>query len=217
VRADAWLAERLGRPAFTLGDGDEPRAPGFYQARVDCADLGRLHALEAAGFRVVDVNVTLRREPGPIAASSAVQVATAEPSQRTAVLEIATRDYGVSRFHMDPEIPDATAATIKRDWAEAVLDGRRGERMLVAVAADRVVGFLAVLAAPAARTIDLLAVRTDARRTGAGRALVAALLAGTDRPVQTGTQVANVAAVAFYERLGFETVASQYVLHLHRA
>jgi hypothetical protein len=56
VHADDWLAERLGRAAHTLEDGDDPArlAPGFYQAKVGCDDVARVHALEDAGFRVVD-------------------------------------------------------------------------------------------------------------------------------------------------------------------
>jgi ribosomal protein S18 acetylase RimI-like enzyme len=83
--------------------------------------------------------------------------------------------------------------------------------------AGAVVGFLAVLARAEARVVDLVAVRAGARRAGAGRALVAALLAGSDRPVEAGTQAANTGAVRFYERLGFVTVGARYVLHLHRA
>jgi ribosomal protein S18 acetylase RimI-like enzyme len=213
VRPDAWLAERLGRPAFTLGEGDDPGAlpgPGFYQAKVPGADVARVHALEAAGFRVVDVNVTLRRAPGPLTAPDGVSVADARPGQRAAVLEIATRHFGVSRFHMDPAIPDAVASAIKRDWAAAVLDGERGDRMLVAEAGGAVAGFLAL----AADVIDLIAVRTPGRSAGAGRALVAAV---ADRELTVGTQIANTGALRFYERLGFTTVDTRYVLHLHRA
>jgi ribosomal protein S18 acetylase RimI-like enzyme len=214
VRADPWLGERLGRPAFTLEEGDDPRAlrgPGFYQAKVGGTDVERVQTLEDAGFRLVDVNVTLRRAAGALSAPDGVAVAAARPEQREAVLEIAADHFGVSRFHMDPAIPAATASAIKRDWAAAVLDGQRGEGMLVAAAGEAVVGFLALAAGPA---IDLVAVRTEARRVGAGRALVAAV---ADRELTVGTQVANTGALRFYERLGFTTVGIRYVLHLHRA
>jgi ribosomal protein S18 acetylase RimI-like enzyme len=214
VREDAWLGARLGRPAFTVEDEDAPEAaqrPGFYQAKVDCDDVERVGALEGAGFRVIDVNVTLRREAGPLAAAPAVRVAGARVEQRDAVLEIATGHFGVSRFHLDPAIEEATARALKRDWAAAVLDGRRGEGMLVAEVAGAVVGFMALLAGP---VIDLIAVRADARRAGAGRALVAAI---ADRTVTVGTQIANIGALRFYERLGFSAISTRYVLHLHRS
>ena len=66
-----------------------------------------------------------------------------------------------------------------------------------------------------ARVIDLIAVHPSARRSGAGRALVTHLLATSDRPVEAGTQVANVPALGFYGELGFRAVEARYVLHRH--
>jgi ribosomal protein S18 acetylase RimI-like enzyme len=212
MREDGWLGERLGRPAFMLDDGDGPHvadAPGFYQAKVDCADVERVHALEHAEFRVVDVNVTLRRDPGPLSAPAGVAVSVPRRDERAAVLEIAERDFTFSRFHLDPEIPDATAAGIKRDWSAALFDGERGERLLVARSGGAVIGFLGLLAGP---VIELVAVRAAARRMGAGRALVAAC---ADDDLTVGTQVANTEALRFYERLGFTAAGSRYVLHRH--
>ena len=214
MREDVWLGERLGRPAFTLDDADDPSATvgaGFYQAKVACEAVGRVHALEAAGFRVVDVGVTLRREPAPLAGPEAIEVSGPHASERAAVLEIAEQGFSRSRFHLDPEIGADTAAAIKRDWGAALFDGARGERLLVARSAGAVVGFIGLLAGP---VIDLIAVRANARGRGAGRALVAEC---ADARVTVGTQVANTGALRFYERLGFETVAATYVLHLHRA
>ena len=218
MREDAWLAARLGRPCFTVEDGDAPppgAGPAFHQARVPSADLARVHALEDAGFRVVDVNLTLRRDPGRVDAPAGVAVREARPGDREAILSIAERDLDVSRFHMDPAIADDAARRIKRDWAAAVLDGERGEGMLAAEAAGRVVGFLAVLARAESRAIDLVAVARDARLAGAGRALVASLLGTSDRVVEVGTQAANAVALRFYERLGFTVCDSHYVLHRH--
>jgi ribosomal protein S18 acetylase RimI-like enzyme len=223
VRDDAWLAERLGRPVLTFEPGDDPagvaraaarRAPAFAQAKVATADVATTAALEDAGFRVVDVNVTLSRPGGGVAMPA--DVGAAVEADREVVLEIAGRHYDVSRFHRDPAIPARTANAIKRDWAAAYLDGRRGERMLVVRRAGRAVGFLAVLApSPEVRVIDLVAVHPEARGAGAGRALVEALLSGSDGRVDVGTQIANTVALRFYERLGFRVSDTRYVLHLH--
>ncbi len=165
MRADDWLGERLGRPAHTLeaGDGAHGLASGFYQAKVDCEDIPRVRALENAGFRVVDVNLTLRREPGQFDAPGPVSVA--RPAHRAAVMEIAEHGFATSRFHLDPEIPAAAAAAIKRDWAAALCDGERGETLLVAEAGGAATGFLALLEGS---VIDLIAVRADARRVRRG-------------------------------------------------
>jgi ribosomal protein S18 acetylase RimI-like enzyme len=218
VREDGWLSERLGRPCLIVDDSDDPsQVPreGFQQAKVPASAVGRVHALEAAGFRVVDVNVTVRRERGELPAPSGVEVGDALAEDHGPILEIAAHHYDVSRFHLDPAIDADIAARVKRDWTAAVLAGERGERMLAARIDGRPVGFLAVVARDDAHVIDLLAVHADARRSGAGRALVTHLLGASDRPVEAGTQVANVTALQFYGALGFRAVDVRYVLHRH--
>ena len=223
MREDTWLAERLARPVLTFEAGDDPaeiarataeRAPAFAQAKIATADVATAVALQDAGFRVVDVSVTLSRRAGM--ADAPEDVCDAREADRNAVLEIAGRHYDVSRFHHDAAIPRSAANAIKRDWAAAYLDGQRGERLLVVRRDSRPIGFLAVLASsPGVRVIDLVVVHPDARGAGAGRALVEALLACGDGRVDVGTQIANTGALRFYERLGFIVCETRYVLHLH--
>lgn len=221
MRDDPWLAERLGRPAFTVeaddGPGVAPASPAFLQTRVPSADTQRVAALERAGWSVIDVTVTLAREPGPLDGGVAWTVAPARGSETEALLAIAERDYTVSRFHLDPLIPDSIAGRVKRDWLAACLDGKRGEGVLAALdASGSPAGFLAVLETENASVIDLVAVSAAARGAGAGRALVAHLVTSADHTVQVGTQIANVGALRFYEELGFRTRETRYVLHCHR-
>lgn len=217
---DRWLAHRLGRPAFTVEAGDEAQdfvgaGPGFYQAKVEAANVRRVNELEAAGFRVVDVNVTLTRPAASLSGEPACSVVPARAHQRGALLEMAANDYTVSRFHLDPRMPAAVASAIKRDWVAAYLDGDRGEELLVAELEDRPIGFLAALASPDGhRVIDLIAVASNARCAGAGRTLVGRL-AAYGAPIDVGTQISNVAALRFYERLNFRVRQARYVLHRH--
>src|SRR3954452_14959337 len=115
MHEDAWLAARLGRPCFTLDDDDDP-APlsgaGFWQAKVEARDVARGTALEDAGLRVIDVNVTLRREPAVVEAARACDVGPAHADEHDAVVAIARADYDVSRFHLDPQIPGELAAAL---------------------------------------------------------------------------------------------------------
>ena len=222
MREDSWLAERLEMPVLTFEAGDDPaavaraaseRAPAFAQAKVACDDVSTAGALQDAGFRVVDVNVSLscRTRPG-----APGDVDEAGEADRDAVLDLAERHFTVSRFHRDPAIPDATAGAIKRDWAAAYFDGQRGERLLVTRREGRPIGFLGILA-PAAgvRVIDIVAVDGAQRGSRAGSALVEALLTSFDGRVDVGTQIANTGALRFYERLGFLVTDTRYVLHLH--
>lgn len=218
MREDPWLAERLGRRVITLEDGDAPDVTdaGFFQTRVATSDVARVAALERAGWSVVDVTVTLSRDPGIEPCSPAWSVGPPAAGDREVLLAIARDDYDVSRFHLDPWFPDAIARRIKQDWLAACLDGERGDRVLVVAGDDGPEGFLAVMRRPAAQVIDLVAVRAAARGTGAGRALVAHLLAESAETIEVGTQIANVAALRFYEALGFRARETRYVLHCHR-
>jgi ribosomal protein S18 acetylase RimI-like enzyme len=223
VVEDAWLAERLTVPVLTFEAGDDPaavaraaaeRAPAFAQAKVPCHDVATAGALQDAGFRVVDVNVSLSGPARPGGAPPGVD--EAREADREAVLDLAEHHYTVSRFHRDPAIPAATAGAIKRAWAAAYFDGQRGERMLVARREGRPVGFLGVLAPGAGvRVIDIVAVDRAQRGARAGSSLVEALLASFDGRVDVGTQIANTGALRFYERLGFRVTDTRYVLHLH--
>jgi ribosomal protein S18 acetylase RimI-like enzyme len=221
VREDAWLGERLGRTAWTVEVGDtiedvRTHGAGFFQARVATDEVARVGALEDAGFRTIDVNVTFRREPGRLAAGAAGGVRDGRPEDRDAVVTIAERDYLVSRFHLDPEIPAAVASTIKRDWADNFFRGASGDRLLVAAPNGDVIGFLLVLDRAEGSIIDLIAVATEARGQGAGRALVCGLVESRPaRSVVAGTQISNVGALRFYERLGFTVYQTQFVLHRH--
>jgi dTDP-4-amino-4,6-dideoxy-D-galactose acyltransferase len=224
VRDDAWLAERLGLAALWWEPGDDPaavaaaaraRAPAFAQARVPAADVAALAALHDAGFGVVDATVTMAGR-GPSAATDAgVEVRDAVPGDAPVLLDVAERHYDVSRFHLDPAIPDAVAGAVKRAWLQAYFDGTRGDRLLTALAGGRPAGFLAGLRrADGTWIVDLVAVHPRARGRGAGRALVAALAPAGER-VEAGTQLANVGALRFYGGLGFTIAATAYVLHLH--
>ena len=169
------------------------------------------------GFRVVDVNLTLRRAPAPLPRVADSPSVARAAAHRDAVLDIAADRLSALRASTSiPRIPDDAAAAIKRDWAAAVLDGRAGGAACWwrSRATSRV-GFLAAAARGGAAVIDLIAVDAPSAERGAGGALVAALAEGGARPVEVGTQAANVGALRFYERLGLPCVDSRYVLHLH--
>ena len=221
---DRWLAERLGRPAFTVREpsADEQLpadlAPGFYQARVPCERVEVVRALAARGFYVASTGITLARAPGAEAGDDGAPVRDADPERDGALLALAERAFTRDRFHLDPAIPGELADAVKREWVASYLRGDRGEQLLVAEADGAPVGFLAVIRSGGARVIDLIAVREDGRGAGAGAALVRRFLAeseGSCEEVRVGTQAANPRATRFYESLGFRTVDSAHDMHLH--
>lgn len=228
ISEDTWLSDRFGHRVFsvrTAGALSDCASPATYQARIDVADIATVEALERAGMRVVNVMVTLRCDPAAVPGEpreAAVEVRDADPEHDLVLLDVAARAFRYSRFHLDPAIPNQVADRIKRDWVRSYLDGVRGEQLLVAVADGEPVGFLAVLAREhdgrRVRVIDLVGVAPEARGSGVGTALVRRFheeSRGHCAAVEVGTQLANVEALQFYERLGYRTTRAAFDLHLH--
>jgi ribosomal protein S18 acetylase RimI-like enzyme len=219
---DLWLSEVMARPvhkASVEGDADVAldRPQGFYFSRVPAADIRSVNALAAVGFRTVDTGITLERGKAGQAPNDGIAVRTAVPQDREAVADIARRSFRFSRFHLDPKIPRALADEIKARWAENFFHGRRGDAMVVAETGGKPAGFLQLLHADdGALVIDLIAVDSGQRGKGIGSAMIAwaADYVSGDR-IRVGTQAANVDSLRFYENLGFRTVATAYVMHLH--
>ena len=221
MTADHWLSGVTGLACYSVeaaSDAAELAAKrdGFFFAKVPVDELDRLERFIQAGFRIVDTQVVLERaaaserEPG--------NVRTAMAADREPVLAIAERAFIWSRFHRDPRFSRALADRVKRAWAENCLDRKRGDEVLVAVENGAPAGFLAVLKAGNAAVIDLVAVHPEHQRRRLGEALTrafAARWAGKVERLRVGTQLANIAAMRLYERLGFRMAGANYVLHAH--
>ena len=219
---DVWLSEVMARPVHRASvDGcadlalDRPQ--GFYFSRVPAADVSTANALADLGFRIVDTGVTLERETAGGTAGRGIAVRAAVPQDRDAVAAIARRGFRFSRFHLDPDIPPALADEIKAQWAENFFRGQRGDAMAVAEAGGKPAGFLQLLhAGDGALVIDLIAVDAGQRGKGIGSAMIEwAAAQDSGRRMRVGTQAANVESLRLYEKLGFRTVATAYVMHLH--
>jgi ribosomal protein S18 acetylase RimI-like enzyme len=220
VREDAWLSLVLGQQAFAVEDGSVPDelAPGFWYAKVDVGDVGRVRELSQRGFAVVDVNVTLVRRGTVPRRPRRVPVEVARPEQHSDLLDIAGSCFRYSRFHLDPAFSRETADRVKREWVRSYVDGERGLELLAALSSGRPVGFLAVLEVGNVRVIDLVGVSADVQRQGVGSALVAAFVERHGPKaslLRVGTQIANVPSLHLYSRFGFEVSSAAYVLHRH--
>jgi len=217
-RRDGWLSDVLGFEAWTATADSAAVVPAggarsLTTVRIPAEDTASLAAVEALGFSVVDVNVTLERAGFESAHTSSVAVAT--PEQSEALLDVAGTCFRYSRFHLDSRITREAADRVKREWVRSYVEGTRGIELLAA-GTD---GFLAVLeAADGARVIDLVGVAPSAQGRGVGEALVVAFGSrhGADgRTLRVGTQIANVPSLRLYEKLGFRVVSAAYVLHRH--
>jgi len=242
VAPDPWLSTLLGKSAGRLKLGEataeaEPcraqlaaAALQFCDVRVAAERTDWLRVLQQLRFYTVDATITLELLPGAelatVGAIPVVPVAVYDAGTGAAIAEslsaLAERSFRYSRFHLDPAIPERVANQIKAAWARNCGLGKRGDRCFVAYGEKQPVGFLAALLGQegdqAVATIDLIAVEAARRSQGIGRALVSAFAdAYRDRDalLRVGTQLANIPALRFYQRLGFTVARSSYVLHYH--
>jgi ribosomal protein S18 acetylase RimI-like enzyme len=218
---DAWLSSIFGYDVCRLDPPDEapePSSRAFWYARVEAGDVERVRRLCRAGFYPVDTLVTLEASAGEGATAAPIRIEPARPEHHAAVLRIAGCCFRQSRFHRDPAIPAALADTVKREWARSCLEGRRGDRVDVALEEGRPVGFLALMSDAQAETIDLVGVDPERQGRGVGTAMVSTLLGRSRRHrVRVGTQLANLTSLRFYQRLGFRIEGCRHVLHRHDA
>ena len=235
ISQDAWLSEVMGNRSFRVdlmakADPAEwkaalaglPAGPGvFAYTKVDPENVAAIQTLEERGFRLVDTNIQLAHQ-GPRRAFSggAFRVRFAEKSlndpSRAGVEKIAEESFSVTRFHLDPRVPRATANRIKREWVANFYHGRRGDFLVVAeTESGEPAGFLQGLLSGGQAVIDLIATGPAFRGKGAGKAMVDYLLQERTEPSVVGTQLANRGSLRFYQDLGYRVQSAKYVLHFH--
>ena len=114
---------------------------------------------------------------------------------------------------MLPQIEAIEQACFSMPWTRGQLAAQLDENrhvFLAAVDGDRVLGYVGMMYVLDEGYIANVAVATEARRQGIGRALIAALLKRADELelafVTLEVRPSNTAAVALYSAFGFEPV-----------
>ena len=193
----------------------------FIYAKVDVRELQGIRFLEEEGFHLVDTNVVFEKpvSRGPFPEPPCI-IRLATPADQNQTVDLARRSFHASRFHLDPQIGLEQANRLKAEWMQSFFLGKRGDQMVLAEELGKITGFLLMMKMPdGAVLIDLIAVDSASRQKGTASAMIA--FAQKTNPtassIRVGTQVANVASIRLYEKLGFRLTQSQYVFHYHRA
>lgn len=238
LHRDVWLTERLGCNVYQISiealvdaggeiiaeDLDSQLAqlqtpPAFAYIKVPTNAPQHLKPLLRWGFTLVDTSLRFQRSAAPPSQNpSGVDVRLAEASDADEIADLAQRSFDHSRFHADEQIADDVADEIKAQWTRSYFQGKRGDAMIVSVDRGRIVGFLlAMMSLDGAMVVDLVAVDEGMRGHGVSGAMTWFAQAQFPQAVclRVGTQLANGPAIRCYERLGFQLVHSQYVLHFH--
>src|SRR6185503_4669607 len=116
-RTDPWLSGLMDRACLAVSpsggseNGELRRRleteAVFASAKIATSAVGTVHELERAGFHAVDVLVSFEGPAAGLLAYSHARFARA--ADRDAVVALARRAFQFTRFHLDPEIPDALA------------------------------------------------------------------------------------------------------------
>ncbi|MBI2833247.1 MAG: GNAT family N-acetyltransferase [Acidobacteria bacterium] len=183
-------------------------------ARIDAADLCVIHALEAEGFRIADVSVTLGLNAGDIGDAGITSMV--RPYGRNdygAVREIAGGSFTYSRFFNDTRFSREAANELFARWIQNACSGR-ADQVLVAHAGNQVLGFVSchidrqaeALLGFAVGDLNLLGVSAAAQGRGVGLEVLRAGLQWfkpRTRQIEVRTQLTNIPALRLYEKAGF--------------
>ena len=180
------------------------------------SDRLTLNALQRAGMCVVECLITLTHpldDPPAVETDAARQ----EPADADGCAVVAARAFRYDRFHADPLVDDTRADILKATWARnSVLS--RADKVFVIRENGRIVGFNACMLHHDTASIDLIGVDPDFQGRGLGRRLTGAALAhyaSRANRMTVGTQSANHASLALYQRAGFIVHNSALTLHAH--
>ena len=178
--------------------------------RIASDDLRSADALEADGWRFVEVLETWRRKM-PWKTLRPQRVRIARKADRDACMAIASKAFVFDRLHADPAIPREVADEAKKEWVKAAFEDH--EKIFVHDAGT-VLGFLITRPRDHTLVIDLIAVEPQVQWGGVGTELVKACLGVPDyRYIEAGTQATNEPARRLYHTLNFRVVKTQKSFH----
>jgi dTDP-4-amino-4,6-dideoxy-D-galactose acyltransferase len=193
--------------------------------RVDCLyflgapdDTETIQQLDAGGFQLVGVRVTLARPAESGRGEVRGHVRPAAAGDIPALRDIASSAHRDTRFHADSRFDAARSDELYATWIENSVRGY-ADRVLVAERDDAPVGYVTLHAdAPNAETgtagrtarIGLFAVHGQYRNQGVGRDLLRSAAQALASAGVTVTSVVtagrNVAALRLYKSEGFNTI-----------
>lgn len=178
-------------------------------ARVDTGNFSTIHALEEAGFELIDSILTFQLSLNGNHASAPSGIRLFEPRDLPEVLEIGRTAFVFDRFHADPALSQAVADRVNESWTRNSCLGTAADAVIVAEEEGRIASFVTCRTDGKAEhgIIVLVATAAWARGRGAARrASLAALHWFAEQGMETvevGTQLRNIPAARLYESLGF--------------
>lgn len=193
--------------------------------RLDVSDLPRIHALEAAGYQLMDTLVYYSRDlaelPSLRRLADGLMLRHASAEDAASVASLAREAFSgyMGHYHVDPRLNNSAADAAYVEWAETSTSKVSPDApVLLAQIGQRVAGFLTLRRnSPDEMELVLSGIGAAAHGQGLYSALIAAALplareAGAERII-TSTQINNYAVQRVWTRLGFFHFRSVYTMH----
>lgn len=193
--------------------------------RLGCEQLSRVHAFEAAGYRLMDTLVYFGRDlhdlPPPVTLPEGLSIRLAGAADAGAVGEVARAGFAgyIGHYHADARLDRRAADAAYVDWAETSTAWTSpATPVLVAESEGTIAGFLSLrLNEPVEMEIVLNAVAPSHQGKGAYGALVRqamrlAQAEGCSRII-TSTQITNCRVQRVWTRLGLMPRRGLYTFH----
>ena len=226
IFSDDWLSKQVGKPVYHLQDflsslekKDLPENQMFIWSKIPVDDIKKLTCLQKLGFYLVDTNIQLSLSEKIILKHSS-NVRFAQSSDESEVRALARNSFKHNRFNNDPNISKEIACKIKEDWAGNFFSGKRGKWMVVIEKNSKLAGFLQLIDKNHDTVvIDLIAVDEKNRGKGLAKEMISYAYANclkNNGTMKVGTQIANIASIELYLKLGFHINVASYVLHMHQ-
>ncbi|MCB2203187.1 GNAT family N-acetyltransferase [bacterium] len=122
-----------------------------------------------------------------------------------------------SRFLTDPQMPEGTYERLYNLWLKRSLSREIADEVLVSEEDRSITGFVTIALQADIAVIGLIAVDPATQGRGIGAQLIGGVFeyAANNKctALQVATQLDNIGACRFYERLGFTELRRRYVLH----
>ena len=189
----------------------------------DPTDAAGLERVSSAGWRFVDVRVTLDRslDAGPDGSKHSDSVRHAEVADLPSLRKLARESHADSRFYQDGRFSRTACDRLFEEWIAKSVAGELADAVLVSGPSGAPLGYVTLRSAgQAAASIGLFAVAPSARGRGLGSGLLAAGLAWARArgcsAISVVTQGSNVGAQRVYQRAGFTTREAAYWYHAWR-
>jgi len=190
---------------------DECRKAGIRHmtARVDTGDFTSIHALEEAGFELIDGIQTFLFPLNTVPARAPAGTRLFDLKDLPEVLEIGRTAFVFDRFHADQALVPSVADRVNANWTRNCCLGIAADAVVVAEEDGRVASYVTCQADHKAGKGIIILVATAEWARGRGAARRASLAAfqwfiGQGlATVEVGTQLRNIPAARLYESLGF--------------